>query len=127
MSEDVAKVLGPLYDSDPYCFCVLLKPYTRRKGGCCNGARRLTDEERQGVARLLDAEKLAHTCAGLLALQPWIYLDMHTYLEVNTYLSEPDLRLDAGAAMPRDTVLADVEGAGQLGTHSRLGIDTTIT
>ena len=116
MLPEVAKLFGELFGNDPYCFCVLLKPCTVR-----------TDEERQAVARLLDAEKPAHTCAGLLTLQPWVYLDAHTYLGVNTYLSEPDLRLDTGATMPRDTMLADAEEAGQLGTHSRLGVDTTIT
>nr|MDQ3806447.1 phage tail protein [Acidobacteriota bacterium] len=115
MDAEVAKLFGRLFEADPYCFCVLLKPCAVR-----------TDEERRAVARLLDAEKPAHTCAGLLALQPWTYLDMHTYLGVNTYLSEPDLRLDTGAAMPRDTVLADAEDAGQIGPHSRLGVDTTL-
>lgn len=112
---EVANIFTALFERDPYCFCVLLEPYAVR-----------SDEERRAVARLLEAEKPAHTCAGLLALQPWIYLDMHTYLGVNTYLSEPELRLDSGAALPRDTVLADPEDAGQIGTHSRVSVDTTL-
>ena len=90
-------------------------------------AARLTEEHYKAVRRILDSEKPAHTCAGLLALQPWIQLDTHTYLEVNTYLSEPSARLDLGSAMPRDTVLNDSEEAGQLEWHSRIDLDMTLT
>lgn len=105
-----------LYGTDPYCFCVLLKPFQVK-----------TEEERKAVRRLLDAEKPAHTCAGLLVLQPWVQLDMHTYMEVNTYLSQPSARLDSGGTMPRDTVLSDIEEAGQLERQSRLNLDITLT
>ncbi|HVF48768.1 MAG TPA: phage tail protein [Pyrinomonadaceae bacterium] len=105
-----------LYGTDPYCFCVLLKPFQVK-----------TEEERKAVRRLLDAEKPAHTCAGLLVLQPWVQLDMHTYMGVNTYLSQPSARLDSGGTMPRDTVLSDIEEAGQLERQSRLNLDITLT
>jgi len=104
-----------LYGKDPFCFCVLLKPFPVK-----------TEEHRNAVRRILDAEKPAHTCAGLLALQPWVQLDTHTYLEVNTYLSEPSARLDFGSSMPRDTVLNDLEQTGQLERRSRINQDTTL-
>ena len=113
------KLLARLYGADPYCFCVLLpaQPSTRDP-----------TQTRQLVQRLVDAEKPAHTCAGILELQPWVYLDMHTYLGINTYLSEPNPRLDVGAVMPRDTVLTEhAAEAGQLERRARLGIDTTLT
>ncbi len=115
----VQKLLVQLYGDDPYCFCVLL-PSSR-------GARdpALT---RQLVTRLIEAEKPAHTCTGVLELQPWVYLDMHTYLGINTYLSEPDPRLDVGSVMPRDMLLTDrAEEAGQLERRARLGVDTVLT
>ena len=116
-----------LYGSDPYCFCVLLKPYRKEKKGGREIERRLTEEERKAVRRIVDAEKPAHTCAGLLALQPWIHLGTHTYLGVNTYLSQPSARLDLQSAIPRDTVLDDRAEAGQLERKSRLNMDITLT
>jgi phage tail-like protein len=116
-----------LYGTDPYCFCVLLKPFRAEVRGGKRVVRRLSEEERKAVRRIVDAEKPAHTCAGLLALQPWIHLDMHTYLGVNTYLSRPSARLDLQAAIPRDTVLDDRDEAGQLERRSRLNVDITLT
>jgi phage tail-like protein len=116
-----------LYGTDPYCFCVLLKPFRAEIKGGRKVVRRLSEEERKAVRRIVDAEKPAHTCAGLLALQPWIHLDMHTYLEVNTYLSQPSARLDLNSAIPRDTVLDDRDEAGQLERRSRLNVDITLT
>jgi phage tail-like protein len=109
------EILVGLYGSDPYCFCVLL-----------DSARVKSESERATVRRIIDSEKPAHTCAGMRVLQPWIQLDSHTYLEVNTLLSKPSLRLDFGASLPHDTVLTDIEEAAQLETHARLDIDTTL-
>ena len=121
------EIYRSLYGSDPYCFCVLLKPYRTEVRGGRKIVRRLSEEERKAVRRIVDAEKPAHTCAGLLALQPWIHLDTHTYLEVNTYLSQPSARLDLDSAIPRDTVLDDRDEAGQLERRSRLNVDITLT
>jgi phage tail-like protein len=121
------EIYRSLYGTDPYCFCVLLKPYRTEVRGGRKIVRRLSEEERKAVRRIVDAEKPAHTCAGLLALQPWIHLDMHTYLGVNTYLSRPSARLDLQSAIPRDTVLDDRDEAGQLERRSRLNVDITLT
>ena len=121
------EIYRSLYGTDPYCFCVLLKPFRAETKGGRRIVRRLSEEERKAVRRIVDAEKPAHTCAGLLALQPWIHLDMHTYLGVNTYLSQPSARLDLDAAIPRDTVLDGREEAGQLERRSRLDVDITLT
>jgi phage tail-like protein len=115
-SAEVETLLKQLYGDDPYCFCVLLKP-----------SQAPTEEARKTIRRIVEAEKPAYTCAGTLVLQPWIYLDMHTYLGVNTYLSMPSPRLDSGASMPRDTLLGDIDEAGQVERRARLAIDTTLT
>lgn len=109
---EVKALYERLYGTNPFCFCVLLKPFQVK-----------TEEQRRAVLRILDLEKPAHTCAGLLTLQPWVQLDTHTYLEINTYLSPPSARLDIGSAMPRDTVLNDLEEAGQLERRSRINFD----
>ena len=113
---EIEELYRSLYGTDPYCFCVLLKPFQ------LSG-----EEERKAVRRIIDAEKPAHTCAGMLVLQPWIHLDMHTYLDVNTYLSQPSARLDLNSAIPRDTLLDDRDEAGQLERKSRLNVDITLT
>ena len=114
--DGLAWLYARLYGRDPYCFCVLLKPFQVK-----------TDEERMAVRRLLDAEKPAHTCASMMILQPWIHLDMHTYMGVNTYLSQPSAALDRGGAIPRDTVLDDRDEGGQVERRSRLDGDIILT
>lgn len=125
--QSLEEIYRNLYGTDPYCFCVLLKPYRTEAKGQRRVVRRLSEEERKAVRRIVDAEKPAHTCAGLLALQPWINLDLHTYLGVNTYLSQPSARLDMNSAIPRDTLLDGREEAGQLERRSRLNLDITLT
>lgn len=111
-ADELTKLYRQLYGEDPFCFCVLLQPFSVK-----------TQETYNAVRRIIDAEKPAHTCAGLLALQPWVQLDAHTYLGVNTYLSEPSARLDFGSTIPRDTVLNDRNDAGQLENQSRIDLD----
>lgn len=123
----LTKLYQRLYGSDPFCFCVLLRPLPVPANGQNVVRRTVTEEQYKAVRRILDSEKPAHTCAGLMALQPWIQLDTHTYLEVNTYLSEPSARLDLDSAMPRDTVLNDYETAGQLERRSRIDLDLALT
>lgn len=91
--EDILKRLYQSYP-DSYSFYVFLKP---------NQAQQ--EIKRTMVRQLVDTEKPAHTHAHVLSLAPWIFLDGHTYLGVNTYLSEPPARLDMGAPLG-DTRLA---------------------
>lgn len=77
--------------------------------------------------RLIDREKPAHTTAGVVILQPWMYLGMHTYLGVNSFLSKNDMRLGTGSAINRDTVLTEKENSGQLNVKSRVEIDIKLS
>ena len=108
------KVLTRLFGSDPYTFCVLLKP-----------GQVETETERNTVKKIIAAEKPAHTSGGLQVLQPWIMLGAHTYLEVNTFLSKPEFILGK-AVLPIDTALEDKEETAQIERHSRTEIDTFI-
>lgn len=105
-----------LFGDDPFSFTVLLKPEQVK-----------SKNDRLTVQRIVDADKPAHTKAAVVVLQPWIYLDRHTYLGINTNLTRPNLRLDVGSVMPRDTVLGDIPEAGQVERRTRLGIDTILT
>jgi phage tail-like protein len=106
-----------IYFWTPFCFCVLLKPAEAEIYG----------SQLETVKRLIEFEKPAHTVAGVMVLQPWIYLDMHTYLGINTYLSEPVMRLGITSVIGRDTVLTDMEEAGQIERRARTGMDTNLT
>ena len=110
-----------LYSTQPFSFCVLLPPFRP------SGNVRFDDNDIATVGRILEQEAPAHTRPWLVPLQPWVILGWHTYLEVNTYLSEPLLLLDGGRSMPLDTVITDVEEAGQIERRSRLGMDTNLS
>ncbi|WP_298685511.1 phage tail protein [uncultured Methanomethylovorans sp.] len=78
------------------------------------------------VRRIIEEQKPAHTCYGLKVLQPWLYLDMHTYLGINTKLIKPEFVLGFTSVIGRDTLLDDEEHAGQVERHARVGIDSVI-
>ncbi|MFH5187466.1 phage tail protein [Paenibacillus sp. TAB 01] len=79
-SSGLWQLFTRLYGDNPYTFCVMLPPETIR-----------TDTDRLMIERIIDDQKPAYTEGRLIELQPWMYADMHTYLGVNTYLSEPTL------------------------------------
>lgn len=107
---------GKLFGNCPYCFCVLLKPFSVRQ-----------ENEIDTIRRIAEHEKPAHTKGGVVLLQPWFYLDMHTYLGINTILSKPKFILGKDSVISRDTVLADIEKSGQIDVRARVGIDTILT
>lgn len=97
-NEPLYKDLLPrLYEMDPYTFCVLVD------------ARAVPTVQKQvALQKILDEEKPAFTEARLVLLQPWLYLDKHTYLGVNTYLSGfTSMRLDPGKSVLYNNVLVD--------------------
>ena len=104
-----------LFGNCPYRFCVLLKPLSVSN-----------ETELNTVRRIVQQHKPAHTEGGVVLLQPWLYLDMHTYLGINTVLTEPEFVLGK-AAIGRDTVVADREQSGQIDIRARIGMDTILT
>lgn len=104
-----------LFGTERFCFCVFLE-YQK------------PDERTMSlVKRIIEEQKPAHTCYGLKLLEPWFYLDMHTYLGINTKLTRPEFILGKTSVVGRDTVLHDVEQAGQVERHSRIEIDTKLS
>lgn len=103
-----------LYADNPYCFTVLIKPeYVE------------SEKERTMIQAILDGQKPAYTEARLVPLQPWMYMDMHSYIGVNTYLSEPSLMaLNPMLTMPNDTLIVDFDLDNRIDIHSRLEIDS---
>lgn len=105
-----------LYSEDPYTFCVLVKP-----------EQVPTDKHQYILQQLLDSQKPAFTEAKLVVLQPWMNMDMHTYLGINTTLAEPTLlKLDQHSTLPYHTLLTDVGRDNRMDIHTRLGLDSKL-
>ncbi len=114
--SDLKELISRLYGLDPYCFCVMVREQ------CV-----ATEQRRLTLQKLLKEEKPAYTTAKLVILQPWIYMDMHTYLGVNTYLSELSLlRLGREFSIPNNAVVIDVDMDNRLSLHSRMELDARV-
>lgn len=115
-SADLRALTDLLYGMNPSSFSVLV---TMEQAP--------TEKQRLMLQRMLDDQKPAFTEARLIVLQPWMYLDMHTYLELNTVLTEPSLlTLSPDRSMPSDTLLVDVDRDRRLDSHTRLGLDSEL-
>lgn len=98
----------------PYCFIVLVYRSS------------INDEELRSIQRIVDSEKPAHTVGKVIDLQPWIHLGEHSYLGVNTVLSEPRFVLER-SGLGWDTVVTELEEYGHFDQRSRIGVDTKIS
>jgi phage tail-like protein len=105
-----------LYSENPHTFTVLL-----------HQSQAPTDKERVLLRGLVEEHKPAFTEMRLVWLQPWMYLDLHTYLGINTVLAEPSLfTLHADRNMPNDTLIVDLDMDGRMDAHTRLGMDSDL-
>ncbi|WP_284640481.1 phage tail protein [Paenibacillus silviterrae] len=108
--------IAELYGDDPYTFCVMVQPEHAQ-----------TDKQRYLLEKLIHEQKPAYTEAKLIVLQPWMNMDMHTYLGINTKLSEPTLlTLNQQATLPHHSVLIDVDRDRRMDIHTRLGLDSEL-
>lgn len=113
---DLVRVVEDLYGNQPYTFTVLM-----------NAAKVPSSKERYAISKLVESWKPAFTAGRLVFLNPWIYMDMHSYLGVNTVLSEPTLlRLDSESILPHDTVIIDLDADKRLDIHTRLELDSEL-
>lgn|GEM_PF-250272 len=103
-----------LYGDNPFAFTLLLHQDQAR-----------SDKERVLLRQLVEDHKPAYTQVQILWLQPWMYLDLHTYLGVNTMLAEPSLlSLEPDRSMPNDTLIVDRDMDKRMDAHTRLGMDS---
>lgn len=112
-NQELKKIYKDLIGS-PYCFIVLVNRSS------------ISDEELRSIQRIVDLEKPAHTVGKVVDLQPWIYLGGHSYLGVNTILSEPSFILEK-SGLGRNTVLTELEEYGHFDLKSRIGVDTIMS
>ncbi len=108
-------LINKLYGTERFGFCVLLADPD------------LDTTAQSRVRRIIEEQKPAHTSYELKVLEPWFHLDMHTYLGINTVVTEPKFVLEKTSMIGRDTVLHDEEKAGQVDRHSRVGIDILLS
>jgi phage tail-like protein len=113
--SEVRKLYEEIFGADPFHFCILLKP-----------AQISSEREYFAIKRIVEADKPAHTHGGVRLLQPWMYLNMHTYLGINTYLQKPEMKVELQSVIGRDSVLTDLSEAGQVERRSRLSVDATL-
>jgi len=120
--SDILKVIDKLFGLDPFRFTVLIEPDWVDPGSPVKKAVEVTPSMQTTLQRIVDSEKPAHTVSSVHILEPWFYLDMHTYLGINTVLTEPTFVLGQSSVIGRDTVIYDTDDAGQIGRNSRIGI-----
>ena len=121
------KLLEQLFGTDPYQFSVLLKPQWEDPDSLEKTALVVDDNQRAAIQRIIDAEKPAFTTGMLHILEPGFYLDMHTYLEINTLMAKKEFLLGKTSVIGRDTYLYDTESSAQIERNSRIGIDFKLT
>ncbi|WP_170292058.1 phage tail protein [Heliobacterium mobile] len=105
--EGNKKWLTELFGGDPHCFCVLL--YSWELTGDKPSRGTALEEAYAVVTSILEEQKPAFTEAKVIIVKPWICLDGHSYLGMNSFLQEPSsFVLDDNAQIPYNTMLTDL-------------------
>jgi phage tail-like protein len=66
---------------------------------------KLEEKELELIRNIVEEEKPAYTTYRIKVLEPWFYLDGHTYLGKNTRLRRPEFLLGKYSVLGRDTAL----------------------
>jgi phage tail-like protein len=115
-NPELGEVAERLYAAEPNVFNVLVK-----------SEHADTEMKRVTLQQLIDAFKPAFATCKLIILQPWVYMDLHSYLGMNTVLSEPTLlTLDGRSSMPHHTITIDLDQDNRMDQHTRLGLDSRL-
>lgn len=68
------------------------------------------EAELELINDIIEEEKPAYTTYKIKVLEPWFYLDGHTYLGKNTVLKRPEFLLGKSSVLDRDTALGVEKG-----------------
>jgi len=113
---ELRDVVDRLYVTDPHTFNVLVKADVLD-----------TELKRITLQHILDKYKPVFSICKLVVLQPWVYMDLHSYLGMNTILTAPQqLLLDGISSMPHHTITLELGQENQLNKHSRLGLNSRL-
>lgn len=126
-NDEYIRLLAKLYGLGSYRFTVLVPPKWESQGSPFKKAKQVTEAERSVMARIVETEKPAHTVGCMQVLEPWFYLDKHTYLGINTVLTTPEFILEKSSVLGRDTVIHEREPGGQVEIKSHIGVDSPLT
>jgi phage tail-like protein len=83
---------------------------------------KMEEAELEIIRNIIEEEKPALTTYKVKALEPWFYLDGHTYLGVNTILRRPEFLLEKSSVLGRDTVLGAINRFDNPGEWKDTGI-----
>jgi len=113
---ELGEVAERLYAADPHAFNVLVK------------AEHVdTELKRVTLQSIIESYKPVFSTFKLVVLQPWVYMDLHSYLGMNTVLSEPTLlTLDGRSSMPHHTITIDIGQENRMDKHTRLGLNSRL-
>ncbi|WP_341878102.1 phage tail protein [Defluviitalea saccharophila] len=90
------KHLEELYGNSPYIFTVILKD------------ENLSQSKYKGLKKIIENNKPAYTEVNIVVLKPFLFLDDHTYLGINSILSQRiPLRLNNYSTVSVSTILAE--------------------
>ncbi|MFZ5352356.1 MAG: phage tail protein [Bacillota bacterium] len=94
---DIREMFSKLYGMENNSFCVLIRSQAIK------GVKQQAE-----IERIIDREKPAFTEAKLIILPSHVRLDMHSYLGLNSYLSEVSLlHLNGKSVISNDTAIID--------------------
>ncbi len=102
-------LLTRLYCDHACAFTVLVEPRWEECGDTIKIAKPILPALKGTLKRIVETGKPAHTSARLHMLQPWFYLDMHTYLGINSVLTQPRFVVGQNSVIGRDTRLEDYQ------------------
>lgn len=95
--EEYKRLLHQLYGEHTYTFSVMVKEEEVP-----------TTKEYVELKRIIDYYKPANTVCNLIVLKPYMFIDHHTYLGINSYLTQNTLLiLDGKTAIPFNTILQE--------------------
>ncbi|MCT4593119.1 MAG: phage tail protein [Anaeromicrobium sp.] len=110
---ELKKVMGNLYENNPYSYTVLI-----------NSEEDLNQEEVEWIDKILKNESPAFSKYNFIILKPWIFLDKHSYVGLNSSISGYTyLKLDGKSMLPYNAVLMDKDRENQLDGYTRLNIN----
>ncbi|HIW34280.1 MAG TPA: hypothetical protein IAA29_15975 [Candidatus Paenibacillus intestinavium] len=113
---ELGDVADRLYAADPHAFNVLVKVEHVD-----------TELKRVTLQHIVESYKPVFATFKLVILQPWVYMDLHSYLGMNTVLSEPMLlTLDGRSSMPHHTITIDVGQDNRMDKHTRIGLNSRL-
>jgi phage tail-like protein len=113
---ELKDLISRLYSTNPYSFSVMVRQEHLE-----------SEKRRYTLQQIIDENKPAFTDGKLIVLEPWMHMDMHTYLGINSILAEPSWQsFDNPSSTPFHTRLNDDEHNKQIGFHLRLELDSEL-